>query len=196
SRGLGSFVRKRKTLLSTEGKDGGAYRAVDYLEGDSRAGTGSPPGYRIGYWWPAWLPDRLLGAGLAADQRPRVAAGEGDRKVEGCKPDRDDSGVDDVVDPRVDADGFKESAGVGKQDYACHRCTQDPRVQVTHQPGRERRGEDAADEQRGDDAERYLREAQRDQEPKASAEGHDELACVHGTHDLARLHTPAAEKGR
>ena len=54
-----------------------------------------------------------VGAGLGADQGPRVAAGEGEREVEGYQPDRDDSGVDEVVDPRVDADGFERLAQAG-----------------------------------------------------------------------------------
>src|SRR5919106_3090360 len=145
---------------------------------------------------PARSPDWLLGAGLAADQRPCVTAGEGEREVEGYQPDRDDGGVHEVVDPRVYPDGFEEGAGIGEEDHACHRRAQNPRVQVTHKPGGEGRGDDATDEERGDYSERYLRETQREQEPKAGAEGYDELARVHRTHDLAWLHTPAAEKGR
>ena len=48
---------------------------------------------------PARLTDWLLGAGLAADQRPCVAAGEGEREVEGYQPDRDDSGALEWVAP-------------------------------------------------------------------------------------------------
>src|ERR687890_1867695 len=145
---------------------------------------------------PARSPDWLLGAGLAADHRACVTAGEGEREVEGYQPDRDDGGVHEVVDPRVYPDGFKESAGFGKEDHPGHRRAQNPRVQVTHKPGGEGRSDDATDEECGDYSERYLREAQREQEPKAGADGYDELARVYGTHDLARLHASATEKGR
>src|ERR687889_698592 len=145
---------------------------------------------------PARSPDWLLGAGLAADQRPCVTAGEGECEVEGYQPDRDDGGVHEVFAPRFSPDGFEEGGGIGKGDHPGPRRAQNPRVQVTHKPGGEGRSDDATDEECGDYSERYLRKAQREQEPKAGADGYDELARVYGTPDLARLHASATEKGR
>ena len=61
--------------------------------------------------------------------------------------------------------------------------------------GRYRRGDDAAEQQRPDYLPRYLREAEREQEPDAGGDGDEELAGVDRADDLARLHTARREQG-
>jgi hypothetical protein len=66
--------------------------------------------------------------------------------------------------------------------------TQDAGVEVAHDPGRYRGGDDAAGDERDDHAPAYGLGAETDQEPYAGEQRDHELRGVDGAYDLARLH--------
>src|SRR3712207_4937421 len=110
---------------------------------------------------------------MALRRRPLLLAVHHYRVGERRYPDHDDEGVEEQGGRTLDTDGPHEGPHVGDEDDAADRRAQDAGRQDTNDVGRYRRGDDAADEQRPDDLPWDLREAEREEEPDAGAEGED-----------------------
>ena len=131
---------------------------------------------------------RALGGGVPTQAAHR----DGDRGA----PDGEERDVDRGPRRAVDLEGRHQGAGVGDDDDAADQRAEEPAGDVAHQVGRDRCGDDTADEQAGHRREVDRLAADADDEAEARGDGDEELAGVDGADHLARDHPAAGDQGR
>src|SRR5215213_10814176 len=112
----------------------------------------------------------------------------------GDAPDRNQGAVSGKLRIALETDRVEECAAVGQHDQTADSRAQDARVKPSHEPGRDRRGHDAAEEERTDDWKREDREVQRNQEADTCTERYDELTRVDRADHLAWGHATRGEQ--
>ena len=91
-------------------------------------------------------------------------------------------------------EGLDDGVDVGEHDQAAGGDPEHPGRQVPHQPGRERGGDHAADQQRRGEAEVDALAAEREQEAERAADRDDELRGVDRADHLAGLEPARGEQ--
>src|SRR5215211_2172422 len=110
-------------------------------------------------------------------------------------PDHHDEGVDEDGETSAHPRRLEEGLQVRDEDDAADGCAEDAHRKDSDNVRRNGCGDEATDQQRPYHLPGDIREAQGDEEPYARGEGDDELAGVHGAHDLARLHPAGGKEG-